>query len=200
MAKRLFDILLALLLMILLLPLIGLLSLFVWATLGPPVLFAQQRAGLGGRTFRMRKFRSMLNTRGADGQLLPDEQRLTQSGRLLRRTRLDELPELWFILTGRLSFVGPRPLPLAIIEAEPLGPRRLAVRPGLTGLAQVSGNTLLSNREKFALDAYYVDHRSFWGDAAILLRTATTVIAGERRDEAMITEAVRHADGIDRRG
>ncbi len=129
---------------------------------------------------------------------LPDAVRTTNIGRILRRYRLDELPELWMIAVGDMSFVGPRPLPSSVIEANEISQRRCRFRPGLTGLSQISGNTLLSNREKFAIDLYYVDHQSLWGDIRILFATFTMIICGERRDETLIGKALEYASHIDR--
>lgn len=159
---------------------------------GRPLFFRQERAGIGGRNFRLVKFRSMTEARGPDGVLLPDADRLTPFGIALRRTRLDELPSFWHILTGDISWVGPRPLPASIIAKQQGGMLRLAVRPGFTGLAQVSGNTFLSDEEKFALDSYYIMSRSFWIDLVILTKTVGTILGGERRDEALIAQALTH--------
>ena len=149
--------------------------------MGAPALFRQERGGLGGSTFCMIKFRSMTDERGPDGELLPDEVRLTAFGRFLRRSRLDELPELWNILKGDMSFVGPRPLlPDSPINKGVAGQERLSVRPGLTGWAQVNGNALLSLEDKAALDAYYVRKRNLLFDLKIVLRTIAVVFVGER--------------------
>lgn len=155
---------------------------FVASSLGRPVLFRQMRSGRSGVPFRMIKFRTMRELRDDKGALLPDELRTTGVGRFLRRSRLDELPELVNVIAGDMNLVGPRPLlPETIAEMGECGVLRGAVRPGLTGLAQVSGNTLLARDEKLALDTWYVRNRSWWLDWSIVLRTLAVVIAGERR-------------------
>jgi len=157
-----------------------LLVLLAWRKLGRPVFFRQTRAGLRGRPFRMVKLRTMTDDCGQDGALLPDGQRLTEFGRLLRSTSLDELPELWNVLTGDMSLVGPRPLLmdyLPLYSAEQA--RRHDVRPGLTGWAQVNGRNAISWDEKFRLDVWYVDNRSMWLDLMILWLTFRKVVARE---------------------
>lgn len=145
--------------------------------IGSPVLFRQERPGLGGRPFRLVKFRTMTNATGSDGALLPDAERLTAFGRWLRATSLDELPELWNVVRGEMSWVGPRPLLpeyLALYDAEQA--RRMSVPPGITGWAQVNGRNATSWRERFALDVWYVDHASPWLDCRILARTVGAVL------------------------
>ena len=172
---------LALVLLALLAPLMLLIALGVYASVGAPVLFRQTRSGLAGRTFAMLKFRSMHEARCADGLLLPDERRVTAFGRFLRRSRLDELPGLANIVTGDIAFVGPRPLlPETIRELGPQGVARGMVRPGLTGWSQVNGNTKLPLDRKVALDLWYIANRSRWLDLRILLRTFSVMILGER--------------------
>lgn len=166
--------------------------------MGRPVLFRQIRAGQFAREFTLVKFRSMRNAYDQEGLPLPDNVRVTTVGRILRRYRLDELPELWMIAVGDMSFVGPRPLPLSIIDADGMLQHRCRVRPGLTGLSQVSGNTLLSNSEKFAVDLYYVDHQSLQGDICILLATFATIVSGERRNEPLIRKALQYASSVNR--
>lgn len=145
--------------------------------LGSPVLFRQERPGLDERTFEVVKFRTMTDARGADGALLPNEDRLTPFGRLLRSTSLDELPELINVVRGEMSLVGPRPLLASYLSRyTPRQARRHLVRPGLTGLAQVSGRNALSWPEKLELDAIYVDTLSFTGDLRILLATVRSVL------------------------
>jgi lipopolysaccharide/colanic/teichoic acid biosynthesis glycosyltransferase len=151
-------------------------------SLGRPVLFRQIRSGKSGVPFRMIKFRTMREVRDDAGALLPDADRMTGMGRFLRRSRLDELPELVNVVAGDMNLVGPRPLlPETINEMGDGGIVRGSVRPGLTGLAQVSGNTLLARDEKLALDTWYVRNRSWWLDWRIVLQTLIVVIAGERR-------------------
>lgn len=154
-------------------------ALVVWKHGWPPV-FAHERPGLHGKPFRLVKLRTMTNERGTDGQLLPDAQRLTSFGRALRASSLDELPELWAIVRGDMSLVGPRPLLtkyLPLYSKEQM--RRHDVPPGLTGWAQVNGRNALSWDEKFALDVWYVDH---WSNALDLAILARTVLAVVRRD------------------
>ncbi len=178
--KRLFDLLLSLGgLVVLSLPLL-LLWVLVYRKLGSPVLFRQVRPGLHGRPFMMVKFRTMTDERGADGELLPDAQRLTAFGRFLRASSLDELPELWNVLRGEMSLVGPRPLLMEYLPLySPEQARRHEVRPGITGWAQVNGRNALSWEERFKLDIWYVDHRSLWLDLHILWLTVRKVIVRE---------------------
>jgi sugar transferase EpsL len=199
--KRLFDFAVSLTALGMGLPILLIVIGHVYWKLGAPVLFRQTRAGLGGRPFTLVKFRSMLDAIGADGRPLPDAERLTPFGIRLRATRLDELPELWNILKGEMSFVGPRPLlPETVASFGELGRKRCTVRPGLTGWAQVNGNTLLSDRSKFALDIWYIDHRSLWLDLAIILKTVATVVRGERIERGNLEKALAHAYGPDRCG
>ncbi len=179
-AKRAFDLFFASLFLILLSPLFLLVGLLVWIFHGWPLIFAQQRPGYKGRPFFIYKFRTMTNRLSPTGQLLPDADRLTPFGRFLRATSLDELPELLNILRGDMSFVGPRPLLMEYLprySAEQM--RRHDVLPGLTGWAQVNGRNALTWPQKFALDVWYVDHRSFWLDIKILLLTLWKVIRRE---------------------
>ena len=148
--------------------------------LGSPVLFKQRRPGLHGRPFTMVKFRTMTDERDPDGLLLPDVQRLTAYGGFLRASSLDELPELWNVLCGDMSLVGPRPLLLSYLSYyTPQQARRHEVRPGITGWAQISGRNALSWEEKFRLDVWYVDHQNLWLDLRILLITIWKVIRRE---------------------
>jgi lipopolysaccharide/colanic/teichoic acid biosynthesis glycosyltransferase len=148
--------------------------------MGAPVFFVQERPGLGGRIFRVVKFRTMRNAVGRDGTLLPDAERLTALGKFLRATSLDELPQLWNVLRGELSLVGPRPLLVQYLPRyTPEQARRHDVLPGITGWAQVNGRNALSWDEKFALDVWYVDHWSFVLDLKILGLTLLSVV---RRD------------------
>ena len=175
--KRLFDIFVSAGALIVLSPLMVCLALLIRVKLGAPVLFSQVRPGLNTGPFRMYKFRSMTNARDAHGSLLPDAERLTPFGKFLRASSLDELPELFNILRGDMSLVGPRPL---LMEYLPLysarQARRHEVRPGLTGWAQVNGRNALSWDEKFELDVWYVENRSFALDLKILWLTLLTVI------------------------
>ena len=156
------------------------LALLVGSRLGHPVLFRQRRPGLHGKPFEMVKFRTMTDARGPDGQLLPDAERLTRFGRLLRATSLDELPELWNVLKGDMSLVGPRPLLMEYLPLySPEQARRHEVRPGITGWAQVNGRNALSWDAKFQLDVWYVEHRSLWLDIRILWLTVRKVLVRE---------------------
>ena len=175
--KRLFDLLISALgLLVLALPLLTL-GWLVRRKLGSPVLFAQVRPGLHGKPFRMAKFRTMTNVCDASGALLPDAQRLTSFGRFLRASSLDELPELWNVLRGEMSLVGPRPLLMEYLPLySPEQARRHEVRPGITGWAQVNGRNAISWPDKFALDVWYVDNRSMWLDVRILWLTVRKVL------------------------
>jgi len=180
MAKRVFDIVMAAIALFILSPLILTLCVAIRRKLGSPVLFRQVRPGLNGRPFEMVKFRSMRDAVGPDGQPLPDDQRLTSFGKRLRSTSLDELPELWNVLRGDMSLIGPRPL---LMEYLPLYNthqfRRHEVPPGITGWAQVNGRNALSWPQKFELDVWYVDNRSLWLDLKILWMTVCKVLARE---------------------
>ncbi|WP_242126741.1 sugar transferase [Sphingobium sp. Sx8-8] len=182
--------LVALALLVLLLPLLALLSGLVLLGMGRPILFRQQRSGQGGLIFPMIKFRTMRDIHDAQGTPLLDAQRVTALGRFLRRSRLDELPELLNIARGDMDFVGPRPLlPQTIGAMREDGIERGRVRPGLTGLAQVSGNTLLTVEEKLRFDLWYVRNRTAWLDAQIMARTLLVVVAGEKRINWHVDEA-----------
>ena len=178
--KRFFDLVLAALALLLLgMPLLFL----IWQVrrkLGSPVFFRQTRPGLHGRPFEMVKFRTMTDARAPDGKLLPDAERLTAFGRFLRASSLDELPELWNVLKGDMSLVGPRPLLMEYLPLySPEQTRRHEVRPGITGWAQINGRNALSWEEKFKLDVWYVDHRSLWLDVKILWLTVRKVLVRE---------------------
>jgi lipopolysaccharide/colanic/teichoic acid biosynthesis glycosyltransferase len=159
-------------------PVMAAVAVAVAAALGRPVLFRQVRPGLGGRPFELVKFRTMIDAQGADGRPLDDSQRLTRFGRLLRSTSLDELPELWNVLRGDMSLVGPRPLLMRYLPLyTPEQARRHDVRPGLTGWTAVKGRNALGWDEKLALDIWYVDNRSFALDLKILAMTAARVLS-----------------------
>lgn len=178
--KRFFDFIVAALALVLLAPLIATVAITIAITIGRPILFAQLRPGLGGRPFRMFKFRTMRDAYDAAGRPLPDAERITPIGAFLRRTSLDELPGLFNVLRGDMSLVGPRPLLMVYLDRySPTEARRHEVRPGITGWAQVNGRNALSWSEKFAFDVWYVDHRSFRLDLRILWLTVAKVI---RRD------------------
>jgi lipopolysaccharide/colanic/teichoic acid biosynthesis glycosyltransferase len=179
-SKRAFDVVVSSAALVVLAPLIAVVALAVRINLGAPVLFRQQRPGRHGRPFTLLKFRSMRDARDAGGRVLPDGDRLTPFGRALRRTSLDELPELVNVLRGEMSLVGPRPLLMQYLPRyTPRQARRHEVRPGITGLAQVSGRNALSWEERFELDVWYVDHQSLRLDLAILARTAMKVLVGD---------------------
>ena len=175
--KRLFDFFAALLgLVLLALPLLGLIWL-VRNKLGSPVFFRQVRPGMNGKPFEMVKFRTMTDDRGPDGELLPDTVRLTPFGRFLRASSLDELPELWNVLKGDMSLVGPRPLAMAYLALySPEQKRRHEVRPGITGWAQINGRNAISWKKKFELDVWYVDNRNLLLDLKILILTIKKVL------------------------
>lgn len=178
--KRLLDIVLSGFALIVLSPVLLITALLVRFKLGSPVIFCQERPGRDEKIFRLYKFRSMTDERDADGGLLPDEVRLTHFGRVLRSTSLDELPELWNILRGDMSIVGPRPLLVKYLPRYSAEQRhRHDVRPGLTGLAQVSGRNAISWEERFRLDVDYVRHITFAGDVKIVLATAGKVLRHE---------------------
>ncbi len=171
-----------------------LIGFLILCVLGRPVLFRQRRTGLRGAVFELVKFRSMRDARDASGQPLPDALRTPPLGRFLRRSRLDELPELWNILRGDMAIVGPRPLlPETIAALGGAGLLRSSVRPGITGLAQVSGNTLLSIQEKLALDLLYVRERRAMLDLWIMIQTPLMMMRGERIDPVLLEKA--HAGG-----
>ena len=178
--KRGLDIAAALLGLVILSPLIGILALLIRMRMGSPVLFRQTRPGLHGRPFEMIKFRTMRDGVDKEGRPLPDSERLTPLGRWLRSSSLDELPELWNVLQGEMSLVGPRPLLMEYLPLyTPQQARRHEVRPGITGWAQVNGRNALSWEEKFALDVWYVDNRSFWLDLKIIGSTIWKVLRRE---------------------
>ena len=180
MTKRAFDIMASLVALIVLSPVMAVVALCVRMQMGSPVLFTQERPGLHGRPFRMYKFRTMHHALDESGAPLPDAERLKRFGRMLRATSLDELPELWNVLRGEMSLVGPRPLLMEYLPLySPDQARRHLVRPGVTGLAQVNGRNAISWDEKFQLDVWYVDNQSFWLDIKILVLTVVKVV---RRD------------------
>ena len=186
MLKRAFDIVFSAGWLIGFAPLLLVVAILVRLKLGSPVLFIQERPGLRARPFRMVKFRTMTDARGPDGELLPDEQRLTPFGRFLRTTSLDEFPEMWNVLLGDMSVVGPRPLLMRYVPRySPFQARRMEVKPGVTGWAQVNGRSAIGWDEKFALDIWYVDHRTFWLDMKIVVMTFFKVLArsGAERDK-----------------
>jgi len=177
--KRALDITLACVALVLLSPVLAVVWVLVRLRMGTPVLFRQQRPGRHGRPFEMAKFRTMTDARDADGNLLPDADRLTALGQWLRRSSIDELPELLNVLAGDMSLVGPRPLLMQYLPLySPEQARRHEVRPGITGWAQVNGRNAVSWPEKFELDVWYVDHRSTKLDFEIMWKTVSQVVGG----------------------
>jgi lipopolysaccharide/colanic/teichoic acid biosynthesis glycosyltransferase len=180
MIKRIFDVIIAATLLFFLSPVFLIVAYLIKRKIGSPVIFSQARPGLNSKIFKMIKFRTMSEAKANDGELLPDDQRMTGFGTLLRTTSLDELPELWNVLKGDMSLVGPRPL---LIEYLPLynqeQMRRHEVKPGITGWAQVNGRNALTWEEKFKLDVWYVANQSFLLDLKILFLTVKRVIVRE---------------------
>ncbi|MBK8985806.1 MAG: sugar transferase [Chloroflexi bacterium] len=178
--KRIFDLAIAVPVVVLAAPFVLALAVLVRLKLGGPVLFRQQRPGLNGRPFTIYKFRTMTDQRDAQGNLLPDGQRLTPFGKFLRSTSLDELPELLNVMKGEMSLVGPRPLLMHYLDLyTPEQMRRHEVRPGITGWAQVNGRNALCWEEKFALDLWYVDNPSLWLDLKIMFLTFWKIVQRE---------------------
>lgn len=178
--KRLVDVISGILLLLLLSPVMLVIAVLVRFKMGSPVLFSQKRPGKNNKIFEMYKFRTMLNSKDKNGELLPDEKRLTKLGKLLRSTSLDELPELFNVVKGDMSLVGPRPLLVEYLNyytTEQM--RRHDVRPGITGWAQVNGRNTLSWEDKFSLDVWYVDNWSLWLDIKILFMTLYKVFKRE---------------------
>jgi len=183
--KRIFDLLLVIPALIIFLPVLVLTAVLVRITMGAPVFYMQQRPGINGRSFSIYKFRTMSDTRDMDGKLLSDSERLTLFGRFLRKTSLDELPELWNVLKGDMSLVGPRPLLMEYLDRyTPEQARRHEMRPGITGWAQVNGRNAISWEERFSLDVWYVDNWSLWLDCKILALTVVKTLKREGINEA----------------
>jgi len=178
--KRILDLVLIFTAIIVLLPILIVAALLVRVQLGSPVLFKQIRPGLHGKPFTIFKFRTMTAAKDADGNLRPDSERLTKVGRFLRGTSLDELPELFNVLKGDMSLVGPRPLLMQYLERyTPVQARRHEVRPGITGWAQINGRNAITWEEKFKLDVWYVDNRTVWLDVKIIFMTIWKIIKRE---------------------
>jgi sugar transferase EpsL len=183
--KRIFDFFGALVAIIILSPIIIVTSILVRLKLGSPIFFTQQRPGLHGKPFMLLKFRTMTSTKDSEGNLLSDAERLTQFGKFLRSSSLDELPELINVLKGNMSLVGPRPLLMQYLERyTPAQARRHEVRPGITGWAQINGRNALTWEEKFKLDVWYIDNLSIWLDIKILYLTVWRVLAREGISQA----------------
>jgi len=175
--KRVYDLLLSIILLVLFSPIIFLTTLLVYFKIGKPILFKQVRPGLNEQLFTIYKFRTMTDERDEQGELLPDEKRLTSIGKFIRKTSLDELPQLFNVLKGEMSFVGPRPLLVEYLERyNEEQKRRHEVVPGITGWAQVNGRNAISWEDKFRYDIWYVDHQSFWLDMKILWMTFLKVM------------------------
>jgi lipopolysaccharide/colanic/teichoic acid biosynthesis glycosyltransferase len=166
---------------LMLLPIMAVTATVVLMTLGMPVLFVQERSGRFQRTFRLIKFRTMRDERNSDGELLPDKMRTSRVGSFLRKCRLDEIPGLINVIKGEMALVGPRPLlPQTIKSMGPAGLVRSSVRPGITGWAQVNGNTLLTNEQKVAKDLWYIENKTWKLDIRIIIRTISVVFGEER--------------------
>lgn len=178
--KRLFDVIVSLSVLVAFSPILLLVALLVRTKLGSPIFFTQIRPGLHGKPFKMVKFRTLTEQKDESGNYLPDADRLTSFGALLRSTSLDELPELWNVLKGDMSLVGPRPLLMEYLPLyTPEQYRRHEVRPGVTGWAQINGRNAIDWETRFQLDVYYVDHQSFWFDMKIIVLTAAKVLRRE---------------------
>lgn len=178
--KRYFDIILTVPACIVLLPVCVIIAVSIRILIGPPILFSQNRPGLNNKPFKLYKFRTMTDARDADGNLRPDLDRLTRFGRCLRATSLDELPELFNVLKGDMSLVGPRPLLMQYLERySPEQARRHDVNPGITGWAQVNGRNAITWEEKFKLDVWYVDNQSLWLDVKIIFMTICKIFKRE---------------------
>jgi lipopolysaccharide/colanic/teichoic acid biosynthesis glycosyltransferase len=193
--KSIIDRLMAAIALLILSPLLLLSAIGVYLFLGKPIFFSQIRSGKGGSTFKIYKFRSMTDARDDRGDLLPDEERLPAFGKFLRRVKIDELPQLWNVVKGELSFVGPRPtLPEQVQKYDEFQKQRLLVTPGLSGWAQVNGNIQLSWPERIYLDVWYINHWSLWLDFVILIKTIGVIIGGERPTQQALEEAKNYAN------
>ncbi len=202
--KRMIDLALGSALLVVASPLLAAAALAVWIDDGRPMFFTQDRVGRRGRRIRLHKFRSMrLHDAPVEevGQVSSDHELVTRSGRWLRRLKIDELPQLLGVVKGDLSLVGPRPtIPEQVSQYTPFELRRLEVRPGLTGWAQVNGNTTIPWNERIALDVWYIDNWSLSRDMQILARTVSVIVQGEQPNPRAIEEAMRHADRLGRSG
>lgn len=180
MNKRCFDLFIAIPSLIIISPLLLAIALLIKHKIGPPILFRQDRPGLGAVPFALYKFTTMTNDKDLNGKLLPDKDRLTRLGKFLRATSMDELPELYNVIKGDMSIVGPRPLLMKYIDRyTPEQARRHDVKPGITGWAQVNGRNAISWKDKFELDIWYVDNRSIWLDIKIIALTLKKVLSSE---------------------
>jgi lipopolysaccharide/colanic/teichoic acid biosynthesis glycosyltransferase len=193
--KSIIDRLMAAIALIILSPLLLLTAIGVYFFLGKPIFFSQIRAGKYGHTFKIYKFRSMTDEKDEEGNLFSDEKRLTNFGKFLRRVKIDELPQLWNVVQGDLSFVGPRPtLPEQVEKYNDFQKQRLNVTPGLSGWAQVNGNIQLTWNERIYLDVWYIDHWSLWLDFLILVKTIGVIINGEYPTHTALEKAKNYAD------
>ena len=182
--KSLIDRLVAAFMLIFLSPFIGILAIAIRLNMGSPIIFSQPRGGKNNSTFTFYKFRTMTDERDSEGNLLPDMARLTPLGEFLRQTSLDELPQLWNVLIGDMSFVGPRPFIAVYLERyTPEQARRHSVSPGITGWAQINGRNSITWEEKFQLDLWYIDHWSLWLDLKIIAQTVNKIVSKEGVDE-----------------
>ena len=193
--KHTFDLTVSLLgLVILAIPFL-IIAIIIKMTSKDPVFFKQHRPGKNGKLFRLYKFRTMNELKNKNGNLLPDEERLTKIGRFLRRFKLDELPEFWNVLKGEMSLVGPRPtIPKQIQYYNKFQKRRLLMIPGMTGWAQINGNTILNWDKRIILDVWYVDHCSLLLDLYIMIRTLSVILFGEHPNERALEEAIEYAN------
>ncbi|WP_223634644.1 sugar transferase [Planococcus sp. 4-30] len=178
--KRIFDIAVSLIALVLLSPVIAITAFLIKVKIGTPVIFTQVRPGLNGKPFKVYKFRSMTDEKDSNGELLPDDVRLTSFGKIIRKLSLDELPQLWNVLKGDMSFVGPRPLLMEYMNLyNQTQLKRHDVRPGITGWAQVNGRNTIKWEKKFEFDVWYVENRTFWLDMKILILTVMKVFKSE---------------------
>ncbi len=199
--KRTFDLVTSVAGLVLLGPVIACTAVLVLWKLGKPVFFWQERAGLGGSCFQILKFRSMTDARDQNGRLLPDDERLTKLGKLLRRLRLDEVLQLWNVVRGEMSCIGPRPALVTYLDNyDAFQHRRLEVLPGMTGWSQVNGNVRLTWDERMLLDVWYIDHCSPALDLKIILLTWYVLFFGEHPNYKAVEEAKRHAECLNRNG
>jgi len=198
MTKRVFDICFSVLLIVFLLPFLIIICILVAVKLGRPVFFIQERPGLNGKCFKMVKFRSMNNDIDSKGDLLSNKQRTSKFGQLIRGASLDELPELWNVIKGDMSLVGPRPLKTEYLELyNEHQKRRHDVKPGITGWAQINGRNSASWQQRFDMDVWYVEHQSLWLDITILFKTMKKVISKEGVDHTVDEVAGRFLGNLD---
>ena len=197
--KRLIDVIFSLIGILIFSPLMFFISIIILLSMGRPIFFKQIRSGLNGKPFLIYKFRTMLDLRDEIGNLLPDDLRITSLGRILRYLRLDEFPELFNILKGDMSLVGPRPtLPEQVLTYNDFQKKRLSIRPGLTGWAQINGNTKLSWEDRILLDIWYIDHWDLLLDIKIIYETIKVVFNGERINPLVLEEARKYAIHLNR--